>query len=144
VSHSYLLDFETDSDILLLQIIFGLFLLYFLHLPDHYFFESGYSTLQRLYPTNSITWITTLRFLIFLSKHIFQKKVANPFGFFTFLKTKINIKKYFQTNYIISSLVIFLLVTMANPMPMFFGVTIMAMGEYRELLKEMSSILADQ
>jgi hypothetical protein len=38
-------------------------------------------------------------------------------------------KKYFQTNYIISSLVIFLLVTMANPVPMFFGVTIMAMGE---------------
>jgi hypothetical protein len=44
-----------------------------------------------------------------------------------------NSQKHFQTNYIISSLVIFLLVTMANPMPMFFGVTIMATGEYRGL-----------
>jgi hypothetical protein len=55
--------------------------------------------------------------------------VANLFGIATFLKGKTTLKKYFQTNYIISSLVIFLLVTMANPVPMFFGVTIMAMGK---------------
>jgi hypothetical protein len=61
-----------------------------------------------------------------------------------FFKNENQHKKYFQTNYIISSLVIFLLVTMANPVPMFFGVTIMAMGEYRELHEEMSSIFADQ
>jgi hypothetical protein len=38
---------------------------------------------------------------------------------------------FLQTNYILSALAIFVLVTMVNPVPMFLGVVIMAIGEDR-------------
>ncbi len=98
VSHSYLLDFGTDFDILLFQFIFGLFLLSFFYTCRIIIsFRTVTQCCKGSIQTIPLQWITTLRLLIFLSKHIFSDDSGKPFRFCpVFLKTKINIKNIFR------------------------------------------------